>query len=92
MGSGGGSQVVYYVPTTGQGGAGGTGGSGGDASATTEAKKVTSPAIAKSISGDSAKAIEAQAQERKMGRGVGETYNRYKYRGVQSGNTTLGGS
>ena len=98
MGSGGGSQVVYYVPTTGQGGTGGTGGSGGsggDASASAEAtaaQKVVTPAVAKSIAGDTARAQEAQSQERQRAFGISSTYNRYKNRGQQSGNTTLGGN
>ena len=92
MGSGGGSQVVYYVPTTGQGG---TGGSGGDASASAEAtaaQKVVTPAVAKSIAGDTARAQEAQMQERQRAYGISSTYNRYKNKGQESGNTTLGGS
>ena len=94
MGSGGGSQVVYYVPTT-QGGAGGSG--SGDASCAggscgSEAQKVVTPAVAKSIAGDTARAQEAQSQERQRAFGISSTYNRFKYRGQQSGNTTLGGS
>ena len=94
MGSGGGSQVVYYVPTTGQGG---TGGSGGDASCAggscaSEAQKVVTPAIAKSIAGDTARAQEAQSQERQRAFGISSTYNRFKNRGTQSGNSTLGGN
>ena len=77
MGGGGGSQVVYYVPTTGQG---------------AEAQKVVTPAIAKSIAGDTARAQEAQSQERQRAFGISSTYNRYKNRGQESGNTTLGGS
>ena len=95
MGSGGGSQVVYYVPTTGQGGTGGSGGAGGDASASAEAtaaQKVVTPAVAKSIAGDTARAQEAQMQERQRAYGISSTYNRYKNKGEQSGNTTLGGS
>ena len=88
MGSGGGSQVVYYVPTT----QGGSGGSGGDASATSEAQKVVTPAIAKSIAGDTVRAQEAQSQERQRAYGISSTYNRYKNKGQESGNTTLGGS
>ena len=90
MGSGGGSQVVYYVPTTAQGGAGG---SGGDASCAGGgcAPKVVTPAIAKSIAGDTARAQEAQMQERQRAYGISSTYNRYKNKGTQSGNTTLGG-
>ena len=91
MGSGGGSQVVYYVPTTSQGGTG-TGGSGGDSSATAEAQKVVTPAVAKSIAGDTARAQEAQSQERQRAFGISSTYNRFKNRGQQSGNNTLGGS
>ena len=91
MGSGGGSQVVYYVPTTAQGGA------GGDASCASsgcgsEAQKIVTPAIAKSIAGDTARAQEAQAQERQRAYGISSTYNRYKNKGQESGNTTLGGS
>ena len=90
MGSGGGSQVVYYVPTTGQGGA-------GDASCASsgcgsEAQKIVTPAIAKSIAGDTVRAQEAQSQERQRAYGIGSTYNRFKYRGQQSGNSTLGGN
>ena len=92
MGGGGGSQVVYYVPTTAQGGAGG---SGGDASCSGGgcAQKVVTPAVAKSIAGDTARAQEAQMQERQRAYGISSTYNRYKNKGQQSeGNTTLGGS
>lgn len=85
MGSGGGSQVVYYVPTTGQGGSGGSG-------ASAEAQKVVTPAIAKSIAGDTARAQEAQSQERQRAFGISSTYNRFKNRGQQSGNSTLGGN
>ena len=98
MGSGGGSQVVYYVPTTAQGGAGGSGGAdGSDGSGGCSgggcAQKVVTPAIAKSIAGDTARAQEAQMQERQRAYGISSTYNRYKNRGQQSeGNTTLGGS
>ena len=91
MGSGGGSQVVYYVPTTGQGGSGSTGGSGASAEAQ-EAQKVVTPAIAKSIAGDTARAQEAQSQERQRAFGISSTYNRFKNRGTQSGNSTLGGN
>ena len=83
MGSGGGSKVVYYVPQTGQG--------GGD-SAAAEAQKIVTPAIAKSIAGDTARAQEAQSQERQRAYGISSTYNRYKDQGQQSGNTTLGGN
>lgn len=87
MGSRGGSQVVYYVPTTGQGG------TGGDSSAAAaEAQKVVTPAVAKSIAGDTARAQEAQSQERQRAFGISSTYNRFKNRGTQSGNTTLGGN
>ena len=94
MGSGGGSQVVYYVPTTGQGGAGGSGGDASCAggSCASEAQKVVTPAVAKSIAGDTARAQEAQSQERQRSFGISSTYNRYKNRGQQTGNTTLGGS
>ena len=96
MGSGGGSQVVYYVPTTGQGGTGGNGStcsSGScDSAATAEAQKIVTPAVAKSIAGDTARAQEAQSQERQRAFGISSTYNRYKNRGQQSGNTTLGGN
>ena len=90
MGSGGGSQVVYYVPTT----QGGSGGSGGDASASAaaEAQKIVTPAIAKSVVGGTARAQEAQSQERQRAFGISSTYNRFKNRGQQSGNNTLGGS
>ena len=91
MGSGGGSQVVYYVPTTSQGGTG-TGGSGGDSSAAAEAQKIVTPAVAKSIAGDTARAQEAQSQERQRAFGISSTYNRYKNPGQQSGNSTLGGN
>ena len=87
MGSRGGSQVVYYVPTTGQGG------TGGDSSAAAaEAQKVVTPAVAKSIAGDTARAQEEQSQERQRAFGISSTYNRFKNRGTQSGNTTLGGN
>ena len=91
MGSGGGSQVVYYVPTTAQGGAGGDAScaSGGCGS---EAQKIVTPAIAKSIAGDTARAQEAQSQERQRAYGISSTYNRFKNKGQESGNTTLGGS
>ena len=92
MGGGGGSQVVYYVPTTqGAGGSGSTCSSGCGAAA--EAQKIVTPAVAKSIAGDTARAQEAQMQERQRAYGISSTYNRYKNRGQQSeGNTTLGGS
>ena len=88
MGGGGGSQVVYYVPTTAQGGAGGSDGgcSGGGC-----AEKIVTPAVAKSIAGDTVRAQEAQSQERQRAYGISSTYNRYKNKGTQSGNTTLGG-
>ena len=96
MGSGGGSQVVYYVPTTSQGGTGGNGStcsSGScDSAATAEAQKIVTPAVAKSIAGDTARAQEAQSQERQRAFGISSTYNRFKNRGQQSGNNTLGGS
>ena len=95
MGSGGGSQVVYYVPTTGQGGTGGNGStcsSGGCDSAAAAAQKIVTPAVAKSIAGDTARAQEAQSQERQRAFGISSTYNRFKNRGQQSGNTTLGGN
>ena len=85
MGSGGGSQVVYYVPTT--------SGAGGAAAAEAEAaQKVVTPAVAKSIAADTARAQEAQMQERQRAFGISSTYNRYKNRGQQTGNSTLGGS
>ena len=89
MGGGGGSQVVYYVPTTAQGGAGGSDGgcSGGGC-----ASKIVTPAVAKSIAGDTVRAQEAQSQERQRAFGISSTYNRFKNRGQQSGNSTLGGS
>ena len=95
MGSGGGSQVVYYVPTTGQGGTDGScsGGSGcAGSSAESAAQKIVTPAVAKSIAGDTARAQEAQMQERQRAYGISSTYNRFKNRGQESGNTTLGGS
>ena len=94
MGGGGSSQVVYYVPTTqGAGGSGGSDSSGGscDGAATAEAQKIVTPAVAKSIAGDTARAQEAQSQERQRAFGISSTYNRFKNRGQQSGNTTLGG-
>ena len=92
MGGGGGSQVVYYVPTTAQGGQGGScSGSSGCAGAS-EAQKIVTPAVAKSIAGDTARAQEAQSQERQRAYGISSTYNRYKNRDNQSGNTTLGGN
>ena len=91
MGSGGGSQVVYYVPTTGQGGTGGSGASA-ETQQAAEAQKVVTPAIAKSIAGDTARAQEAQSQERQRAFGISSTYNRFKNRGTQSGNSTLGGN
>ena len=87
MGGGGGSQVVYYVPTTSQSGSG-CASSGCDS----EAQKIVTPAVAKSIAGDTARAQEAQVQERQRSYGIASTYNRFKYRGQQSGNNTLGGS
>ena len=80
MGSGGGSQVVYYVPENQSG------------SGSAEAEKVVTPAVAKSIAGDTARAQEAQSQERQRAFGISSTYNRFKNRGQQSGNTTLGGN
>ena len=75
MGSGGGSQTVYYVPQE-----------------TAAAEKIVTPAVAKSIAGDTARAQEAQMQERQRAHGISSTYNRYKNQGQESGNTTLGGS
>ena len=92
MGSGGGSQVVYYVPTTSQGGSGSTCSDGSCDTAAAEAQKVVTPAVAKSIAGDTARAQEAQSQERQRAFGISSTYNRYKNRGQQTGNTTLGGN
>ena len=88
MGGGGGSQVVYYVPTTSQGGSG-CASSGCGAS---EAQKIVTPAVAKSIAGDTVRAQEAQSQERQRAYGISSTYNRYKNKGQESGNTTLGGN
>ena len=92
MGGGGGSQVVYYVPTTQGAGGGGSSCSSGCGSAAAEAQKIVTPAVAKSIAGDTARAQEAQSQERQRAYGISSTYNRYKNRGDQSGNTTLGGN
>ena len=93
-GGGGGSQVVYYVPTTQS--AGGSGGTGGDASCSSgcdsAAPKIVTPAVAKSITGDTARAQEAQMQERQRAYGISSTYNRFKNKDQQGGNTTLGGS
>ena len=50
------------------------------------------PAVAKSIAGDTARAQEAQSQERQRAFGISSTYNRFKNRGIQFGNTTLGGN
>lgn len=87
MGSGGGSQVVYYVPTTGQGESGCASSGCGS-----EAQKIVTPAVAKSIAGDTMRAQEAQSQERQRAYGISSTYNRYKNKGEQNGNTTLGGN
>ena len=88
MGSGGGSQVVYYVPTT--SGAGGASADGGAAAAEAEAaQKVVTPAVAKSLAADTARAQEAQMQERQRAFGISSMYNRYKNRGQQTGNSTL---
>ena len=96
MGMGGGSstQVVYYVPTTQGGGSGSkSSGASGEAAEASEAQKIVTPAVAKSIAGDTARAQDAQMQERQRAYGISSTYNRYKNRGQQSnGNTTLGGS
>ena len=90
MGSGGGgSQVVYYVPTTQGGGSSGSGCSSAEAAA---AQKIVTPAVAKSIAGDTARAQEAQMQERQRAYGISSTYNRFKNKGQESGNTTLGGN
>ena len=96
MGSEPSSQVVYYVPTTGQGGAGGAGGdasscSGGSCGGSGGSDIVT-PAVAKSIAGDTARAQQAQVQERQRAYGISSTYNRYKTRGTETGNSTLGGN
>ena len=80
MGSGGGSQTVYYVPQE------------SESASAAAAEKVVTPAVAKSIAGDTARAQDAQVQERQRSYGISSTYNRYKNRGTQSGNTTLGGS
>ena len=91
MGSSGGSQVVYYVPTT--QGSGGSGGGTDESCTSGGCSKIVTPAIAKSIEGDTAKAQEAQSQERQRAFGISSTYNRFKNRGQQSeGNSTLGGS
>ena len=88
MGSGGGgSQVVYYVPTTGQDGSGCASSGCGS-----EAQKIVTPAVAKSIAGDTVRAQEAQSQERQRAYGISSTYNRFKNKGQESGNTTLGGN
>lgn len=80
MGKGGSSQVVQYVPVE------------TPAAAAEAQKEIITPAIAKSISGNTAKAQEAQQMERERSYGIGATYNRYKNRsGVQQGNDTLGG-
>ena len=92
MGGGGGSQVVYYVPTTQGAGGGGSSCSSGCDSAAAEAQKIVTPAVAKSIAGDTARAQEAQSQERQRAYGISSSYKRYKNQGQQSGNTTLGGS
>ena len=94
MGSNKGSQVVYYVPTTAQNGNGnGCSTCPGDGSGTgADAQKIVTPAVAKSIAGDTARAQEAQSQERQRAFGISSTYNRYRNRGQQSGNNTLGGS
>lgn len=96
MGSGGGSQVVYYVPQTSQGGSSGaSGGGSGDSggAAATEAQKVVTPAIAKSIAGDTMRAQDAQTLERSRTYGIASTYLNRKNKGQQSGgNTTLGGN
>ena len=92
MGSGGGSQVVYYVPTTSQGGSTSTASGEAQETAAAEAQKVVTPAVAKSIAGDTARAQKAQSQERQRAFGISSTYNRFKNRGQQSGNNTLGGS
>ena len=93
MGSGGGSQVVYYVPTTGQGGAGGTGGdaSCADGSCATAAQKVVTPAVAKSITGDSARAIQTQTMGKDRRTGLSATFLDRDKKGVMTG-TTLGGN
>ena len=88
MGGGSSSQVVYYVPTPAQGG----GSSCSSGCATAEAQKIVTPAIAKSIAGDTVRAQEAQSQERQRAYGISSTYNRFKNKGQESGNTTLGGS
>ena len=92
MGSGGGSQVVYYVPTTAQGGSTSTASGEAQETAAAEAQKVVTPAVAKSIAGDTARAQEAQSQERQRAYGISSTYNRFKNRGQQTGNATLGGN
>lgn len=57
------------------------------------AKEVFTPAVAKSISGDVAKAQQAQEQEQYRNTGIGSTYLNRKYKGVvqTQGNETLGG-
>ena len=94
MGGGGGSQVVYYVPTTqGGGSSGGSGGSGADAQATqaAEAQKVVTPAVAKSINGDSARAIQSQTKGKDRRTGLSATFLDRDRQGVMSGRT-LGGN
>ena len=92
MGSGGGSQVVYYVPTT----QGGSGGSGGDASCADgscggDAQKIVTPAVAKSITGDSARAIQTQTMGKDRRTGLSATFLDRDKKGVMTG-TTLGGN
>lgn len=79
MGKGGSSQVIQYVPVE-------------TPAASAPAKEIITPAVAKSISGDTAKAQEQQQMERDRAYGISSTYNRFKNRGgVQQGNDTLGG-
>jgi len=85
---GGGTQTVYYVPQT----TGSSSSSSSSSEAAAAAEKVVTPAVAKSIAGDTAKAQDAQVQERQRAYGISSTYNRYKNRGQQSGNSTLGGN
>ena len=57
------------------------------------AKEVITPAVAKSISGDTYKAQQAQEQEQARNMGIAKTYLNRKYNGVveRQGNNTLGG-
>ena len=62
---------------------------GGGSASAKAADRSAIPAVAQSISGDAAKAVEAQGLARKRARGIMQTYTRYDY-GGNGGKSKLG--